>query len=94
MYDLLDPWDIADRFMMARHDRGLSQATLAKMIGVDRKTIAKIDNGQARSVSFGTVAAALDAVGLKFTCGPMIVDSPQTGSFPDAHKFGMFDDYY
>ena len=36
---------VADRFMALRAERGLSQARLAELAGVDRKTINRIENG-------------------------------------------------
>ena len=36
---------VADRLMALRAERGLSQARLAELAGVDRKTINRIENG-------------------------------------------------
>ncbi|MFM1838719.1 MAG: helix-turn-helix transcriptional regulator [Ilumatobacteraceae bacterium] len=36
---------VADRLMALREERGLSQARLAELAGVDRKTINRIENG-------------------------------------------------
>jgi len=36
---------VADRLMELREERGLSQARLAELAGVDRKTINRIENG-------------------------------------------------
>ena len=36
---------VADRLMVLRAEQGLSQARLAELAGVDRKTINRIENG-------------------------------------------------
>lgn len=36
---------VADRLLALRDERGLSQARLAELAGVDRKTINRIENG-------------------------------------------------
>lgn len=36
---------VADQLMVLRAERGLSQARLAELAGVDRKTINRIENG-------------------------------------------------
>lgn len=49
----------------ARKAAGMTQEQLARSIGVNRRSIWRIERGDADSVSFGAVSAALEVLGLQ-----------------------------
>lgn len=65
----------------ARKKAGLSQAQLAQIVGVSRKTIGEIENGQIEKVAVGTIFKTLKGVGLHVnveeTLKPMAKDVEQ-----------------
>lgn len=53
--------DLSERVRMGRQELGLSQADLAKLAGVSRPTIARIEGGEADRVALGTIKRVLNA---------------------------------
>lgn len=60
---ILEQMDIEDQLVALREARGVSQAALAKMLGVSQPRIAQLEGTKARNVELRTLAsyvAALD----------------------------------
>ena len=55
--------ELSNLIRESRHDMSLTQQSLGNAISVSRKTINAMENGGIDSISFGTVSAALKAVG-------------------------------
>jgi len=50
-----------------REARGLSQSTLAKLLGVSQPAIAKLESGRSRNLELRTLASYVTALGGKLT---------------------------
>lgn len=53
--------DIAERVRDGRRQLGLTQTELAKLVGVSRPTVARIEAGGAAHIALGTVERILNA---------------------------------
>lgn len=64
---------VADRLIELRQERGFSQARLAELAGVDRKTINRIENGH-----FSPSLDTLTRLSVVLKCGLIeLVDKPR-----------------
>lgn len=55
---------VADKIKQARKQKGLSQAVLAKKLGVSQQGISRIEKGR-ENISLGTLKKILDAMGVQ-----------------------------
>lgn len=57
-------YEMADAILLARKQRGLTRAELARLAGVSPKTIAKIENGNGGGVSVAIYLKIFAALGV------------------------------
>jgi DNA-binding XRE family transcriptional regulator len=60
---LLDEMMLEDQLAALRKKRGISQAKLAKLVGVSQPVIARIESGGVRNLTVGTIARTVAALG-------------------------------
>ncbi len=60
---LLDEMMLEDQLADLRRKRGISQAKLAKLVGVSQPVIARIESGGVRNLTVGTIARTAAALG-------------------------------
>ncbi|SCW28787.1 Helix-turn-helix domain-containing protein [Ruminococcaceae bacterium YRB3002] len=58
--------DLGTQIRESRKERGLTQAALAKLSGVERANIARIENGNLNT-TFGTVIRLAEALGMRIS---------------------------
>ncbi|MEC4176931.1 helix-turn-helix domain-containing protein [Adlercreutzia sp. R7] len=73
--------DLSERVRMGRQELGLSQADLAKLAGVSRPTIARIEGGGADRVALGTVERVLNATNWDLSIERGVRPTPQRNDF-------------
>ena len=78
--ELMSQMEIEQGLVALRQDRGISQKTLAKLVGVSQPAIAKLESGQAKNIELRTLARYVGALGgrlkieiIKDTPGPKII---------------------
>ena len=54
---------LEDQLAQLRRNRGISQAKLAKLVGVSQPVIARIESGGVRNLTVGTIARTAEALG-------------------------------
>lgn len=55
-------YEIGPRVRIIRKDKGLTQANLAKIAGISRVTLGKLERGEVASISIKTLDLILDAL--------------------------------
>jgi DNA-binding XRE family transcriptional regulator len=60
---LLDEMMLEDQLAALRKKRGISQAKLAKLVGVSQPVIARIESGGVRNLTMGTIIRTASALG-------------------------------
>jgi len=55
--------EIGDRIKGFRKERKMSQETLAKIVGISRNTLSKLENGYIANISIVTLDKVLNALG-------------------------------
>src|SRR5271166_2740161 len=60
---LVDEMMLEEQLADLRRKRGISQAKLAKMVGVSQPVIARIESGGVRNLTVGTIARTAAALG-------------------------------
>jgi DNA-binding XRE family transcriptional regulator len=60
---LLDEMMLEDQLAALRKKRGVSQAKLAKLVGVSQPVIARIESGGVRNLTMGTIIRTASALG-------------------------------
>jgi DNA-binding XRE family transcriptional regulator len=60
---LLDEMMLEDQLAALRKKRGVSQAQLAKIVGVSQPVIARIESGGVRNLTMGTIIRTASALG-------------------------------
>jgi DNA-binding XRE family transcriptional regulator len=60
---LLDEMMLEDQLAALRKKRGISQAKLAKLVGVSQPVIARIESGGVRNLTIGTIIRTASALG-------------------------------
>ncbi len=63
-------FDLGIKIRQARKEKGLTQAQLANMSGISRKTLSQIETGTAPDIGIRKVARALEVLGLELTVRP------------------------
>jgi HTH-type transcriptional regulator / antitoxin HipB len=64
---------------LRRHEKGLSQSTLAAQLGVERKWVIRLESGNPKA-ELGLVLKVLDALDLRASLGDEKPPSPGKGS--------------
>ncbi len=62
--------DLGIRIRQARKEKKLTQAQLAEMAGIARKTLSQIETGTVPDIGIRKVARALEILGLELTVRP------------------------
>ena len=62
--------EIGPLLKKARQDAGLSQAQLAKPVGMSRATISAIEGGRCAEIGYAKLAALLERVGMEIMVIP------------------------
>ena len=62
--------DLGPLLQQARREAKLSQAQLAKPLGMSRATISAIESGRCEEIGFAKLSALLDLVGLEVVVAP------------------------
>ena len=63
--------DLGNRMRLARKEKKLTQAQLAGMAGISRKTLGEIETGTVVDVGIRKVERVLDLLGLELTVRPL-----------------------
>ena len=63
--------ELGNRMRLARKERKLTQAQLAVMAGISRKTLGEIETGTVVDVGIRKVERVLDILGLELTVRPL-----------------------
>ena len=75
-YLLQTPAQLATHLRALRHAKGLTQAQLGRLIGLDQSRIAKIERNP-RLVSVGQILKLLTALGVQVALQPLQAQPPQ-----------------
>jgi transcriptional regulator with XRE-family HTH domain len=62
--------DLGIRIRQARKEKGLTQAQLADMAGITRKTLSQIETGTVSDIGIRKVGRTLDVLGLELSVRP------------------------
>lgn len=76
MADIMDLFEIGDLIRINRKALGLTQETLAKQVGVSRRTITQLELGQVSDLGIRKVMAILGALGLELQAGKIRTQRP------------------
>ncbi len=63
--------DFGLKIRQARKERGLTQAQLAELSGISRKTLGQIESGSVPDIGIRKVARVLEILSLELTVRPM-----------------------
>lgn len=80
-YLLQTPTQLATHLRALRHAKGLTQAQLGRLIGLDQSRIAKIERNP-RLVSVGQILKLLSALGVQVALQPMQAAQPLQAARP------------
>lgn len=89
---MLSENDIAERVRISRKTLNLSQADLARVAGVSRATIARIEGGEAKSVAFGTLLSVLNALSWDLSLERGVAPSPDSSFNMEAYLDSLYGD--
>ncbi|RQW78109.1 MAG: transcriptional regulator [Geobacter sp.] len=63
-------FDLGIRIRQARKEKGLTQAQLADMAGITRKTLSQVETGAVSDIGIRKVERTLEVLGLELTVRP------------------------
>lgn len=63
--------DLGSRIRVARKERKLTQAQLAEMVAISRKTLGQIETGTVVDIGIRKVERVLEVLGLELTVRPL-----------------------
>lgn len=64
-------YDLGTKMRIARKERKLTQAQLAEMVGISRKTLGQIETGTVVDIGIRKVERVLEILGMELTVRPL-----------------------